>query len=156
MVKISDYLKENYMKLSLESKEKEAAIRELAEVFRHDEHIKDFSQLMEDVFEREALGTTGIGLGLALPHARTDAVDAFVIAVGRSEEGIEFGALDGEPVKLVFLMATPKAEVQSYLKILAHLTRILKKESFRTSLLEAKTPQELIDCFKKEESIEVA
>ena len=152
MIKISDYLKEENINLNLAAATKDESIKELAEVFKNNSQVKDFDKFLDDVFERENLGTTGIGLGLALPHARTEAVDSFIIAVGRSDKGIDFNALDGEPVKLVFLMATPKEEVQSYLKILAHLTRVLKKESFRTKLLEAKTPAEIIEYFKKEES----
>ena len=78
-------------------------------------------------------------------------MSSFIIAIGRIDKGVDFNSLDGEPVKLVFLMATPKEEVQNYLKILAHLTRLLKKESLRNSLLEAKTPGEVIEAFKREE-----
>ncbi|MFC1599351.1 PTS sugar transporter subunit IIA [Candidatus Omnitrophota bacterium] len=153
MVTISEYLKEERIVLDLKAGDKEETIRNLAEVLREQQQITDFDKFLSDVFERENLGTTGIGLGLALPHARTQAVSAFVIAIGRIDAGVEFSSLDGEPAKLMFLMGTPKEEVQGYLKILAHLTRLLKRESFRTALMEAKTPQEVIDVFKKEEQI---
>jgi mannitol/fructose-specific phosphotransferase system IIA component (Ntr-type) len=91
-------------------------------------------------------------LGIALPHARSEYVDSFVIAIGRVKDGVNFGSLDGEPVRLVFLMGTPKEKVQSYLKLLAHLTRLLKRESVRSLLFEAETPEEIIEIFKKEES----
>ena len=155
MANISPYLKDERIILDLKPGSKDKTIRRLAEVFRNQSEISDFDKFLSDVFEREELGTTGIGLGLALPHARTQAVNSFVIAIGRIDEGMDFNSLDGEPVKLIFLMGTPKEEVQGYLKILAHLTRILKKESFRASLLEAKTAQEIIDIFKKEEATSV-
>ncbi len=151
MINISQYLKEERIILDLKAESKEEAIKNLASVFRNQPEIKDFDKFLADVFEREDLGTTGIGLELALPHARTDAVSSFIIAIGRIDKGVDFNSLDGEPVKLVFLMATPKEEVQNYLKILAHLTRLLKKESLRNSLLEAKTPGEVIEAFKREE-----
>lgn len=153
MVDISGYLKEERINLNLKAKSKEEAIKNLSEVFKTGVEVTNFDRLLADVFERENLGTTAIGLGLALPHARTQAVNSFVIAIGKVNEGVDFNSLDGEPVKLVFLMGTPKEEVQGYLKILAHLTRLLKKESFRTSLMEAKSAQEVIEIFKKEEQI---
>ena len=152
MVNISQYLKSELINLNLKASTKEEAIRNLAEVLRGESKVTDFDQFISDIFEREGLGTTGIGFSLALPHARSKAVQSFVIAIGRLREGIDFKSLDGEPVKLVFLMGTPKDEVQGYLKVLAHLTRLLKKESFRSPLFDVKTPQELIDMFAKEES----
>ena len=154
MVNISEHLKEERIILDLKAETKEEAIKSLAEVFKGSREVNDFDKFLADVFEREDLGTTGIGLELALPHARTDAVSSF-IAVGRIDKGVDFKSLDGEPVKLIFLMATPKEEVQNYLKILAHLTRLLKKESLRASLLEVKTPQEFIEIFRKEEEQEL-
>ena len=155
MVNISEHLKEERIILDLKAETKEEAIKSLAEVFKGSPEVNDFDKFLADVFEREDLGTTGIGLELALPHARTDAVSSFIIAVGRIDKGVDFKSLDGEPVKLIFLMATPKEEVQNYLKILAHLTRLLKKESLRASLLEVKTPQEFIEIFRKEEEQEL-
>ncbi len=149
---ISQYLEEAKIVLDLKAKDKEEAIKNLAEVFKDDKGIKDFKSFLDDVFERENLGTTGIGLGIALPHARSESVDSFVIGIGRVKDGVNFGSLDGEPVKLIFLMGTPKEKVQSYLKLLAHLTRLLKRESVRTPLFQAKTASEIIEIFKKEES----
>jgi PTS system nitrogen regulatory IIA component len=151
MIKISQYLKEERINLHLKAQDKDDAVRTLAQVLKGQAQISDFEGFLNDVFERENLGTTGIGLGLALPHARSQAVKSFVIAVGRIDEGIDFKSLDAEPVKLIFLMGTPKEEVQSYLKILAHLTRLLKKETFRAALLKASTALEVIELFKKEE-----
>ena len=154
MINISEYLKEERIVLNLKANNKEEAVKNLAEVLRNQSEIVDFDKFLKDVFERENLGTTGIGLSLALPHARTQAVNSFVIAIGRIDGGVNFNSLDAEPAKLIFLMGTPKDEVQSYLKILAHLTRLLKKESFRSDLLEAKTSQEVIGIFRREESVQ--
>ncbi|MBN2121264.1 MAG: PTS sugar transporter subunit IIA [Candidatus Omnitrophica bacterium] len=152
MVNISQYLKKERIILDLKAGSKKEVVAKLAEVLRDQSEIIDFDGFLNDVFERENLGTTGIGLGLALPHARSQAVKSFVIVIGRVDQGMDFNSLDTEPVKLIFLMGTPKEEVQGYLKILAHLTRLLKKEAFRASLLQVSSPQELIEVFKKEES----
>ncbi len=148
---IAEYMDSAKIVLDLKASNKEEAIRNLAQIVKDSKEIEDYNRFLNDIFEREELGTTGIGLGVALPHARTQAVNSFVIAVGKVTEGVDFKSLDGEAVKLIFLMGTPKDEVQNYLKILAHLTRLLKKESVRTPLFEAKTPQDIIEIFRREE-----
>ena len=154
-MKISDYLQKARIDLDFKALEtKEDTIKSLAGALKGAKEIVDFDQYVSEVFDRENLGTTGIGFGLALPHARTDAVNKIIIYIARVNEGIDFKSLDGEPVKLIFLMGTPNAEVQNYLKVLSNLTRLLKKELFRTSLLEATSSEEVIEIFKREEDYE--
>ncbi len=150
-MKISNFLKTDRIILDLKTKSKEETIRYLARLAENAPEIQNHEKFVSDIFERENLGTTGIGFHLALPHARTDAVSSFVIVVGYSKDGIDFSSLDGELVNLVFLMGTPKNEVQNYLGILAHLTRILKKENFRKSLFSAESPEQFIEYFSQEE-----
>ena len=115
------------------------------------QEIADFEHFLEDVFERERLETTGIGDEIAIPHARTDVVSRLIIAVGRSTHGVEFESLDGRKVKLIFLMGTPKGSVSHYLKILAQLTRLLKREPFREKLLEAQDGEMVVKLFRGSE-----
>jgi len=151
-MKISDFLRKDRVVLDFQpSPTKEETIRKLSEMVKDAPEIADYDQYLADVYERENLGTTGIGFGLALPHARTDAVKQILILIVRVDEGVDFKSLDGEPVKLIFLMGTPKTEVQNYLKVLSNLTRLLKKELFRTALLEAQSAEEIIEVFKREE-----
>ena len=152
-MRISDYLKENVIKLDINALEKEDAIIELGEMLREAEPVEDFDSFMRDIFEREKLYTTGIGNEVALPHARTDNVSNFVIALGRSKDGVNFNAIDQQPVKLIFLMGTPQnSGMQSYLHILAHLNRLLQKGSFRQNLINAGSAAEIIEIFKKAEA----
>ncbi|MCK4308168.1 PTS sugar transporter subunit IIA [candidate division WOR-3 bacterium] len=148
---ISTYLKEERICLNLEATEKKAAIRELAGFLRGSKEVTNFNSFLKDVFKREKVGTTGIGNGIAIPHARTDAVSEFVIAFGRSAKGVEFQSLDSKPVKLVFLMGAPKQNINGYLRILARLTRLLKKWEFRKSFMEASSAREIIEIFEKTE-----
>lgn len=151
-MRIADFLKEDRVLLKLEAGSKEEAIKEIARLLGNSKEITDFDLFLRDIFEREALNTTGIGEHIAIPHARTDAVKDFVIAFGRSSEGIEFNSLDKKPAKFIFLMGTPQENgLNSYLKILAHLTRLLKHESFREALLKASSPKEVIEEFRKVE-----
>jgi fructose-specific phosphotransferase system IIA component len=152
-MKMGDYLKEDKILLSLKARKKEEAIKEIATLLKGAKEITDFETFLKDVFEREDLSTTGIGHEVAIPHARTNAAKDFVIAFGRSGEGVEFNSLDGQPAKLIFLMATPKEKgLSTYLKTLAHLSRLLQKESFRNSLLRATNPIEIIEQFKRAEA----
>jgi fructose-specific phosphotransferase system IIA component len=149
-MKVANYLKEDRILLNLKATNKEEAIKEIANVLKEAEEISDFDVFLKDVFERESLSTTGIGNYIAIPHARSEAIKEFVIAFGRSSVGVEFNSLDGKPARLIFLMGTPKEkEINNYLKILAHLTRLLQKEDFREALLKAASAQEIIEEFKK-------
>jgi fructose-specific phosphotransferase system IIA component len=152
-MKIGDYLREDRILLDLKSHSKDESIKEISALLKDAEEITDFDSFLNDVFEREKLATTGIGNELAIPHARTDAVRGFVIAFGRSQEGVEFNSLDGKPAKLILLMGTHKEKnLNNYLKTLAHLSRLLKRESFKSLLLKASSPGEIIDAFKKAEA----
>lgn len=149
-MKVRDYLREKQILLELKAKDKEEAIKEIVALLKDAKEITDFGAFLKDVFEREKLTTTGIGHGIAIPHARTNAVKDLVIAFGRSCEGMEFNSVDSKPAKLIFLLGTPKKEgLGNYLKMLARLTKLLKEESFRNLLLKATSPKEIIDEFKK-------
>ena len=122
---VSDYLKEKFCLVDLQATDKDGSIKEIAEVLVTAGKIIDEKSFIEDVLEREELGSTGIGNNVGIPHARTKAVKGFVIGFGRSKAGIEFKALDGEKVNLVFLMGADPSELNLYLRILAELSSYL-------------------------------
>ena len=107
-MRISDHISEKMICLALENTTKDGVIRELAELLKDSEDVTDFDVFLKDVFEREKLSATGIGNEIAIPHARTGAVDNIIIAFGRVSQGVDFNGIDNKPVKLVFLMGTPK------------------------------------------------
>jgi len=150
-MRFSDYLREDRTNIHMKARTKADAIKELAELLRGAEEVTDFDGFVRDVFEREALASTGIGNRAAAPHARTDTVNRFVIAVGKSDEGIDFDSIDGEPVKVFFLMGTPKSPLGDYLKMLAHLTRLLKERDFVDNLIKAQSAAEVISYFRDAE-----
>ncbi|MBW2045675.1 MAG: PTS sugar transporter subunit IIA [Deltaproteobacteria bacterium] len=153
-VKITNFLKKERIRLNLRASCKEEAIKEMTALLGNAIEISNFELFLKDVFKRESLKATGIVNGIAIPHARTQAVKEFVIAVGRSYDGVDFGALDNRPAKLIFLIGTPKDKgVNTYLRILAHLTRLLQKEDFKNGLLCASSPEEIIEQFRKVESL---
>jgi len=151
-MKISEYLSADCCVMSLKSEHKDDVIREIAAVMAKTGKIKDQRGFSEAILEREALGSTGIGHNVAIPHSRTDTVDGFIIGFGRAQNGIDFNALDGEKVNLVFLMGANPSELNLYLRLLAELSKLLMQESFRRALVTAVTPQDVTEIFKKFES----
>jgi len=150
-MKIADFLKEERIILDLKSRSKKEAIKELGSLLVKANEILNFDLFIKDVFDREAISTTGISNEIAIPHARTDSVSDFVVAFGRSSQGVEFESLDKKPAKLIFLIGTPKnKDLNSYLMILANLTRILNKKDFRELLAKALNPKEIIEVFSKQ------
>jgi fructose-specific phosphotransferase system IIA component len=149
-MRISDYLEPGQILLELKASSKDEAIRTLADTLAANPRVTDLDAFVADTFERERFSTTGIGHGVAIPHARTESVSDIVIALGRAPGGMDFEALDGEPVRLVFLIGTPKRRhLSTYLSVLARLTRLLEKSAFREKLLEARNTEEVLAAFNR-------
>lgn len=148
------YLREEHCILDLKSATKEGAIKELARCLSEcGTEVVDRETFVDDILKREKLGSTGIGFHLAIPHARTKAVNGFVIGVGRSKKGIDFDAVDEEKVNLIFLMGANPKELNRYLRLLAQLSRLIMDKSFRKKVMEAGTPAEVIRVFQSFEDI---
>ncbi|MEX2973258.1 fructose-specific PTS transporter subunit EIIC [Streptomyces sp. C184] len=132
---LSGYLTEQTVRTQLAADEKEAAIREMAELAAGTGKVADVAELVRVALAREAQGTTGLGEEIAIPHAKTDAVTAPVVGFARSADGIDWGSPDGTPAKLVFLIAVPEAAAgDEHLRILALLSRKLMDTGFRARL----------------------
>ena len=153
-VTFGDKLTEDHITLDLKSQSRDDAIREIAHLLKDNEHVVDFDKYLKDVYKRESDASTGIGNGVAIPHARTKSVDDFICAIGRSSSGIDFSAIDGEPVNIIILMGTPLDRLNKYLKLLAHLSHLLKKPGFIQGLIEAPDPHSIIEHFKKHEGLQ--
>ena len=107
------------------------------------------SEVVKALMDREALGSTGIGSGFAVPHAKYGGVDSLVGAFARSKKGVNFNALDGEPVYLIFLLLSSKDNTGSHLEALALIARLLHDEMFRRFFMDAKDTDELWDLLKE-------
>ncbi|MER6565667.1 fructose-specific PTS transporter subunit EIIC [Streptomyces sp. NPDC001093] len=137
-VVLSGYLGERTVKGALRAVEKEAAVREMAELLARSGRVADVDELVATALRREEQGTTGLGEEIAIPHAKTDAVTAPVVGFARSAEGVEWGSLDGTKARLIFLIAVPEAAAgDEHLRILALLSRKLMDPGFRERLLAA-------------------
>ena len=148
---IADYIKVETINLNLESKNKNAVIRELYNNLKQTNLIKDEEQGLNDIFKREDIGSTGIGKRIALPHAKTKAVDELMITFGISRNGISYNSVDDENVNIFFMFLCPENKTREYLKVLARISRLIREEKFVNDLLKATSNQEILELIRKEE-----
>jgi PTS system fructose-specific IIC component len=141
--RLSRLLKENLINLELQSSNKKEIITELVELLSKSRRIRNKKAFFKAIFEREKLGSTGIGNGVAIPHARAEGVGDFILAFARKDSGIDFGALDGEKTYLFFALASPKNEVGGHLKILAEISRVVKDKFVVDLLKRAKNKKDI-------------
>lgn len=132
---------------------KEDVIRELVGLLVRSGAVKEreVGKLVQTLLKRESLGSTGIGQGVAIPHGKCDCVTKLVAAFGVSRGGVNFDALDGEPVYLFFLLMAPEDAAGPHLKALARVSRLLKDKQFRDSLRAAKDERALIKLIQEED-----
>ncbi len=150
-MKITDLLKACSIELNGAPATKEETIREMVGLMAKGGNISDTDKYMEGVFAREEEGTTGIGEGIAIPHAKNDAVRAPGLAAMVIPNGVDYDSMDGEPVNLVFLIAAPNTEDNVHLEVLSRLSMLLMDGSFKENLLKADTAEEFLDCVDRAE-----
>ena len=136
-MKITDLLKRESVELSGTPESKGQAIDQMVELMAKGGNISDLQRYKEGVLKREEEGTTGIGEGIAIPHAKTDAVSAPGLAAMLVPQGVDYDALDGQPVHMIFLIAAPNTEDNVHLEVLSRLSMLLMDDEFRTNLLDA-------------------
>lgn len=151
-MEISDFLNPKAISTDLKAATKEDVIKELLGMLAKAGVIKDEDKLFKILMNREALGSTGIGQGVGIPHGKTDSVSKLIGAFGISKSGIDFDSLDGEPTHIFFLLLAPEDSAGPHLKALAKISRLLKDKFFRDRLLKVKTPKEVIETISKEET----
>ena len=144
-MKLSKFSDESLIEFNLKSNNKDGVIEELVNLAAASNMIKDRDVLLADVKEREELVTTGVGYGVAFPHAKTKSAKGIVIAFGRSKEGVDFDAMDHKPVKLFFLIAAPEDAIGAHLNVMARLSYLMKDEDGRTKLLQASSPGDVLE-----------
>jgi len=152
MAKISELLPRSAIVLNLQSREKFEVIDELVRPLVAAGAITDESEFVSAIVRRENMESTGIGLGVAIPHARTKAVANIVLAFGRSDSGVDFNSLDGKPSHLIFLIAAPEEQKTEYIMTLARLSKLLRKDEVRIGLNKAGSPDDVARVIMQHES----
>ena len=150
-MKISEILSKQAIKIGITATTKEEALKELVDILTQVEDIGDSRSIVKALIERENLGSTGIGQGIAIPHGKTDKVKRLVAVLGISKPGVNFDALDGEPVYIFFLLVAPKATAGPHLKALAQISRLLRDSYFCELIRKCRTAEEVFNLVKNEE-----
>ncbi len=151
MSPVVTYTSEKFIK-KLEAADKFSALEELAGVFKDTDVCSDVNTLIKAIKEREEIMSTGIGMGIAIPHAKVNAVQEMAFAIGISKRGINFDSLDGNPTKLVILVAAGEKQHKDYLRLLSNIMAILKNEKTRNTLIDADSPATIMKILKSEEN----
>lgn len=144
---ISKYLNPELVKI-LEVDERDQALHELVDALDAGGKLKDKQAFYQAILEREQIVSTGIGMGVAVPHAKLPDYDSFFIAIGIHPKGIGWDALDGAPVRLIFMIGGPDDKQTEYLQLLSRLTLAIKDEERRKKILQLTNPKDIIALFK--------
>jgi|UniRef100_A0A832DIE6 fructose-specific phosphotransferase system IIA component len=150
-MKVSEILSKEFIIAELNSTDKESAINELIDLFHNDHRVDDIEKVRQAVLDREKIMSTGVGKGFAIPHGKTDSVKEIIAAFGRKKDGIEYDALDGNPVNLIFLLVGRDTMISAHIKLLSRVSRMMNKDDFRLRLLNAETSEEIMNVFLEEE-----
>ena len=151
MHKISELVIPEGIVLQVNNNEKIAVIKELAQILIDKNIVNNAEDFFSAVLRRENMESTGIGQGVAIPHARTTAVKNLTIVFGRSKDGVDFSSLDGLPSHLIFLIAAPEDKKTEYIITLAKLSKLLRKSEARHALEVAQSKEEVIQAIKNHE-----
>ncbi|HEY9514821.1 MAG TPA: PTS sugar transporter subunit IIA [Gemmatimonadaceae bacterium] len=149
---LSELLSAERVKVPLGSRTKSDVLQELVELVTHGRANSDAEPILSSVRERELVLSTGVGGGVAIPHGKTPHIDQLVLAAGVSPEPIDFDALDGKPVYLFFLLVGPESASGAHVKTLSRISRLLRRESLRASLLAARSSDEFMRLVRESEA----
>jgi len=151
MIRLTEILSESTIHLNIPVGDKPSVIRDLADVLARAGVVTDTDRVVEDILSRERVMSTGIGGGIAVPHAQSAGAKRLALALGRMAVPVDFEALDERPVNLVFLVVGPD-EKGGFIRVLARIGRLLYSGDLQRNLLRARTPTEVMECIRYEES----
>ena len=151
-MRITDILTPSCVKVPLDATDKRAILDELVDLLAANGLCPDADSVKRAVWERESVRSTGIGMGLAIPHGKSTAVNGLVLAVGRPKAPIEFGSLDKKPVELVILLVSHPDRKDDHIQALGRISKIMTSPEFRARAYAAKSGVELFELFREAES----
>jgi PTS system nitrogen regulatory IIA component len=154
-MRLSELLNTQAITTRLHARSKREAIAELVELLEKAHGIDSHGEILDRVLRREAMMSTGIGNGIAIPHGKARLVDRLVAACGVSAEGIEYESADGEPATLFVLLVAPESGGALHVKVLANISRLLKEETVRRQLREAANPEAFFAVLKSAEGAHI-
>jgi len=150
-MKIQDVLNKNVMLFDLQATDKEGVINEMVQLLVDNGVVTDFDTFKAGIMNREAQTSTGLGVGIAMPHSKNEAVKEATVLFAKSNKGVDYASLDGQPTDLFFMIAAPEGANDTHLAALAELSKYLMKPGFADKLRQASTPDQVIAAFDAEE-----
>jgi PTS system nitrogen regulatory IIA component len=150
-MRLADFLRAEWIIPDLRSEEKEGVLAELVAPLVASQVVSDAENVVGVLLERERLGSTGIGEGIAIPHGKLPEIDRVVTVFARSRKGVDYDAMDGAPVHLFFLLLAPEDSASLHLKALARISRLLKSRSFRDALVSCPDGAALYEMIRQED-----
>jgi len=150
-VKIMNYLKEEWVIPNLQGTDKRSVLKALSSVLVKPCQMASEEELLQVLLDREKLGSTGIGEGIAIPHGRLKKLKSFLISFGRSMKGVDFDSIDRKPSQLFFMVMAPENSAVDNLKLLGRIVTLLKDPSFKKRLIEAQSQKELFKIISEED-----
>jgi PTS system fructose-specific IIA component len=144
-------LKPELVKVGMVASDKIDAIGQIVALLDGQSAVEDISEVLDAVLKREQLLSTGVGKGLALPHAKTDEVSEIVAALAILETPISFDSMDGEPINIMLLLVAPSDATMNHVRLLGHVSRLLNREEFRHRLAHAADASAALRCIEEEE-----
>ena len=155
-MKIQDVLNKNVMLFDLQATDKEGVINEMIQSLVDNGVVTDFETFKAGIMNREAQTSTGLGDGIAMPHSKNEAVKEATVLFAKSNKGVDYASLDGQPTDLFFMIAAPEGANDTHLAALAELSKYLMKPGFADKLRQASTPDQVIAAFDAEEQVAAA
>jgi fructose-specific phosphotransferase system IIA component len=152
-MKLGDVLNENLIKIPLQKFDKKEIITEMIDVLDSAGKIQDREKVLQAVLEREQMMSTGIGNSVAIPHGKTQGVQELVVALGITSQDVNFDALDGKPVRIVFMLVGPEKASSVHIKMLSRISRLLNQSAFRKKLIESKSAADVMHIINDEEKL---
>jgi fructose-specific phosphotransferase system IIA component len=149
---ITSILEEPFIAIRLPASTKEEALNAMVDMFRDSPKVLDLEKIRESILERERIMSTGVGHGFAIPHGKTGALTDIIAAFAVTETPIDFQALDGQPVQLIFMLVGKETHVGTHLKLLSRVSRLMNNEDFRQQLLAAGSAEAVMELFNQEEN----
>jgi len=150
---LQDVLLPEFIKVNMEADDKEEAFEELVDHYCQADHSNAHDEILHAIVTREAKMSTGIHKGIAVPHGKTGAVDTMRGVLGISKKGIQYDALDGEPVFLLFMIIAPMEDSEKYLRLLKHLAELMENPQFQIELQSQKDSQSVYKVIRKYEEL---
>jgi PTS system nitrogen regulatory IIA component len=135
-VTLADILRESCVVADIKGATKREILYEMVETLKKAKLIDDIESVVEVIMEREKLGSTGIGDGVAIPHGKMKRLNTILCVAGRSKEGVNFDAVDRQPVHIFFLVLAPEDSASMHLKVLSHISKVLRDQSFKKKILK--------------------